>query len=98
MSQLERYTTGEVTPHRADRAVAAQAKALYDQVRIAAFKVDGAFALADHIMQKAVVLDEHRRALAGDDPITNQMLAEIEVAAVRQATNIQRKLFDAWGL
>lgn len=95
--ELMRYSNGEVVPKH-DRAVARRAKAVHDEVRLAAFKADGALALGGHIMDGVVGLDQHRRALAKNDPVLNTMLAEIEATAVQSAAKIQADLYKGWNI
>lgn len=95
-NELIKYAKGEAVPSRVDREVARQAREVYNEVRIAGVEVDGAMALADHIMERAVELDGRRRSLAEDDPAINMMLTEIEVTAIRQAKHIQAGLFSGW--
>ena len=97
--ELVRYTKGEVRPLRQDRALVAEAKEAFDEVRLTSFKVDGAIALAGHVMEKVHELDVHRRSLAGDDPVTNQILVEVELAAMAQVRKIQAGLYGvSWTL
>jgi hypothetical protein len=96
-NELMKYTKGEPAPLR-DRRVAKQAKKVYDEVRLSALQMNGATALAAHTMETLMELDAHRRRLAGDDPVTNQMLVEIELTAVRQVGRIQSNLFNQWGM
>jgi hypothetical protein len=49
-------------------------------------------------MQGAVELDQVRKQLAGEDPITSAMLADFEAMALLKAKNIQRNLFGEFGL
>jgi hypothetical protein len=51
-------------------------------VRIKSFQADGALALAGHIMEGILGLDNRRRMLAQDDPITNALLADIQAQAM----------------
>lgn len=96
-NELIRYTTGqEVVPMR-DRAVAKRAKVVRDDTRIAALKSDASMALAAHIMEGLVGLDNYRQQLAQDDPMIKAMLMEIEAAAIRQAKSIQNGLHNDWG-
>jgi hypothetical protein len=97
-NELMRYTTGEARPARYDRQVARQAKPIHDEVRLSAFKADGALALAGHIMEGVASLDTHRRMLAGNDPVTNRLLADIEQQALFSVKTIQAKLYNGWGL
>lgn len=96
--ELMRYTSGEARVVRRDRAVAARAKSIHDEVRLAAFKADGALALAGHVMEGVVALDTHRRMLAGDDPVTTALLADIEQQALFSVKKIQANLYNDWGL
>jgi hypothetical protein len=97
-NDLMLYTSGEARVVRRDRAVAARAKPIHDEVRLSAFKADGAMALAGHIMEGVVSLDQHRRMLAGNDPVTNSLLADIEQQALFTVKNIQANLYNGWGL
>lgn len=97
-SQLIKYATGEVTPTREERPIAKQARKLFDEVRIAGLVADGQVALTAHIMEQVVELDARRRELAGDDPITNSMLADIEIEAVRQLKRIANDTYRQWKL
>lgn len=95
-NDLMLYARGDLTPVRADRAVAGKAKQVFDEVRLTSLKAEGALALAGKIMEGVVELDKHRRALAGEDAVLNMMLTDIEVTAVARASRIQRELFDRW--
>jgi hypothetical protein len=96
--ELMRYVSGDVRPARVDRELVRQAKAVHDQVRLASFQADGAVALAGHLMEGMVGLDEHRRALAKDDPITNALLADIEQQAILSVKKIQANLYNGWAI
>lgn len=96
--ELMRYMHRDARPARYDRAVAARAKPIHDEVRLSAFKADGALALAGHIMEGVVSLDMHRRMLAGNDPVTNRLLADIEQQALFSVRQIQANLYNGWGL
>lgn len=98
MSELLPVAKGEVRPALRDRDVARRAKKLFDDTRMAGMKVDASMALAGHIMQAAVELDTKRQAIAGSDPILNQLLIEIEATAIRQAQAIQSNISNGWGL
>lgn len=97
-NELVRYATGDVRPRIADIAIARKAKQIHDEVRLTALKVDGAMALAGHIMEGLVAMDDRRRQLAKDDPVTNEMLARIEATAVNQIGVIQMNLYNGWRL
>jgi len=96
--ELMEYMNGNRRVARVDREVVGRAKAVHDEVRLAAFKVDGALALGGHIMEGVVGLDEHRRALAKDDPVTTALLADIEQTAIFAAKKIQSNLYNDFGL
>ena len=98
MSELIKYVNGEVRPAREDKAVAKQSKAVYDETRVAAFKAEASFALAGHIMQKLAELDGIRVAIAGNDPIMNDLLIGIETQAIQKAKAIHGGLFNGWHL
>jgi hypothetical protein len=94
--ELMRYANGELRPAKLDRDIAKKAKAIQDEVRTAAFKIDGALALGGHVMEGVVELDSRRRQLAGNDPLTNALLADIEQAALFAVKKIQSNLFNDW--
>jgi len=96
--ELQRYASGNAQPARVDRAVARQARTVYDEVRIKSFQADGALALAGHIMEGVVGLDARRQALSQGDPITNALLADIQTQAMFQVRKIQAQLFDDWNM
>lgn len=73
------------------KGIAREAQQVYDDVHLAALRVQGAVALGGHIMDGIVELDEHRRSLAGDDPVLKTLLADIEAATVRQVKSIQNE-------
>ena len=96
--KLVRYTTGQVAVPRKDKLVAGQAKEIYDETRLAGFKVDGALALAGHIMEGVVELDNLRQSLTQGDQIQDLMLSQIQGNALRQVIKIQSGLYEGWGL
>lgn len=66
-------------------------------VRLAAHETNGLAALTGHMMQRVVELDEHRQALAGNDPVQNAMLGQLEQNFVRACSGIQTRLFNGFG-
>lgn len=96
--ELMEYMNGDRKVARRDREVAGNAKTIHDQVRLAGFKADGAMALAGHIMEGMVGLDDQRRMLARNDPVTSTILADIEQQALFQVKKIQGRLYDGWEL
>lgn len=99
MSELVPYNTpltgGGI---RKNRAALRRIEEVVSEVRMAGVKTDGAIALAAHVMEGVRDLDDERRVLAAGDPVTNQVLAEIELEAVRQVKKIQGALFDVWSI
>lgn len=91
------YSSGAPVPGR-DRKVAKQGKDVFDEVRLRGMQIDGAMALAGHIMEEAVELDAKRLSLAAGDPMTAALLADIEATALRQAKAIQSSLYSRWGI
>lgn len=96
-NKLVRYTNGEVAVPYRDRSVAKRAKDVFDEVRLNALKADGAMALAGHIMEGVVELDNLRREISQGDPALEAMLMSFESTALRQMAKIQRELYDPWG-
>lgn len=97
-TDLLRYTNGDVAPPRRDRELAKNGKKVFDDVRLAALRIDGAFALAAHIMEGAKELDDFASRLAQGDPIIRALLTDIEVTGLRQAAAIQRNVYSPWNL
>ena len=93
---IMRFLAGDAP--RTSRAVVSQAKQTRTEVQLAGFKADGALALGGHIMEGVVCLDGHRRLLAGNDPLLNTLLADIEQTALFQAKKIQTGLYSQWKL
>jgi hypothetical protein len=75
-----------------------QSDATVAEVRRSAQRVDGAMALAGHMMGGLTELDKLRQKLAGDDMPLNMMLSDIEAMAIQQCKHIQARLFNPWGL
>lgn len=78
--------------------VVKKARRLYNEVQIADFKASGAFALAAKVMQGAVELDAVRAQLSQGDPMVSAMLADFEAVAFQKVKNIQRGLYNDFGL
>lgn len=97
-SELARYARGEISPRRQDRAIAAASRDLFNEVRLATLKADGAMALAAHLMEGMTGLDEQRRSLSRGDQIADVMLAEIQIATLHAVKKIQTSLYDQWGM
>ncbi len=89
--ELMPYVTGEVKPRGQDKAVARQARAINNRVRLDGFQLDAGLALAGHAIEGVAGLDAHRRKIAGDDPALNMVLFEIEEEAIEGAKYIVRR-------
>ena len=81
-----------------DYGMRSKVKSVQDEVRLTAIKAEGALALAAHIMEGVIGLDEHRKSISAGDPVTDVLLTEIEVAAVRHVKSIQGSLYNNWRL
>lgn len=79
---------------RPQRALTPGAKAVIDEVRLAALKADGVLRLTDRIMEGVVEMDDDRRHLARGDETKNLILAELEATAVQKLRGIQRQLYS----
>ena len=87
------YVTGAQRPARHDRELVGRARGVYEDVVLSRVKVDGAMAIAGHIMEGVTLLDARRRALAGDNAQLNAVLGSIELNTVHQVEGIQRDMF-----
>ena len=85
-------------PSRRDRVQSAAARQFISDVQLAALKVDGVTALADHIVRGLDTLDDEVVLMAGLDERKARIFAEIETTAIVQCKVIQRSLNDPWGL
>jgi len=83
---------------RPRRDLSPQGRNVYDEVRLAALKADGATALAGHMMNRLRDLDDNRRQVAQDDATLNLICAEFESEAVQQCKEIQRGLNSPFDL
>ncbi len=81
-----------------EREEAQRRQDVKDAVRLAAFMSQGIKALAADNMKGMRGLDECRKAIAGGDEILNMMCAEFEEDAFQQSRDIQRGVFNEWGL
>lgn len=92
-NELMRYARGQEPVPWHERRATKQAKEVLNEVRLADLEVQGAFALASKIMEKAVDLDSYRQSLSRGDTVVNMMLADIQIMAMRQAHSIQSNLY-----
>jgi hypothetical protein len=95
-NELMLYSRGEAVPARRDRAVAREAKQLYDRARLQAMKADASLALAGHIMNGVVELDKLRHQLSDKDVFLEMILTDIEAVALKQVRRIQVDLTGLW--
>jgi hypothetical protein len=98
MSELIRRSSGAIRPIKESRELQQQKQRLMDEARLDGVKIDGVAALANHIFERAVDLNEARISLAGGDPITHALLGDIQANAMRQMKKIQNSLYDEWSL
>lgn len=75
---------------RVSREVVRQAKHITEEVKLAGLQVDASVALAAHVMQAVTQLDEHRKALAGEDVTLNLALSEVMMTSLRQVQALQQ--------
>lgn len=78
---------------RQDKAPEGPAELTNDGLR--QIREERELSLAAHIMEGITALDQHRRMLAQNDPVTNALLADLELSTI---TNIQRNLSSHWGV
>lgn len=83
-----RYASGEAKPRQQDRAVAARAKRIYDDIQTADFEARGILALIGDIMEGTAHLDDLRENVAKDRPGLNAILAQLELDGVQQVREI----------
>lgn len=95
-NELMLYARGYLPVRRGDRQVAKLGKQIYDETRVAGLKATATLALASHMMEGISELDQHRKRLAGDDPMLNALLGQIEMGAIRKLSGIQTSLFTGF--
>jgi len=96
-NELVGYSRGEVIAPRVDRAVARQAKQVYDKARLAAMEADAVIAVAGHVMEGVADLDAKRKDLAQEDVTLHMALADIEMMAIRQIKSSIQRDFGSFG-
>jgi hypothetical protein len=75
---------------RAERAHNDTMRAIVHEAREVGMALDAEAAIAARFMERAVDLDQHRKALAGDDPTLNAVLMRIELGFVAKGERHQR--------
>ncbi len=83
-------------PSRAERDHNRTMNSLVRATQVQGMRVDAEAALTGRIMERAVDLDNYRRALAGDDPVLDSVLTRIEVGFVEKALRHQRDFGSMW--
>ncbi|WP_022907528.1 hypothetical protein [Curtobacterium sp. B18] len=63
---------------------------IVNEAREVGMRLDAEAAVAARFMERAVDLDNHRKALAGDDPTLNAVLLRIELGFVAKGERHQR--------
>lgn len=99
-TELERWAkpSSSLIPSREERAHGKAVQRVVRETQLQGLKVDADAALAGRIMERAVDLDNHRKALANGDPILDAILSRIELSFVDQAQRLQRNLGSEFGL
>lgn len=97
-SELSRMASGELRPRREQKELAQAAKQIVAEVQLAGLKADGTLALAVHIMEQVRDVVAYRRQLVEGDPEMAMILSQFEAQGYRQVQQIQRDLFNPWGL
>jgi hypothetical protein len=95
--ELMPYVRSEQVVPKRDRRIARPAKDVYDETRLAGFRVSSGVALAGHAMEEIAGLDARRHWLAGNDPALGMALLDIEIEAIQGAKAIIRHYNDPWG-
>jgi hypothetical protein len=91
MSELERWANpASIIPSRDERAHSKAVQRLVRETKFNGLKVDAEAALTGRIMERAVDIDEYRKALANGDPVLDAVLTRIEVQFVDKAARIQK--------
>lgn len=97
-NSLARIIDSGIRPHRKDRAVVVKGNEVVNDVRLSGLKAEGATALAAKSMEIIAGLDEHRRQLAGENPVLDKMLVELELIAFGKVRTINNNLGNTFGL
>lgn len=100
MSELERWAqrSAPLMSSREEREGKRAAVAIVTEAKLAALQVDVESAVTERVMDRATALDQHRKALAGDDPLLNELLKRIEFQFVLKGQAHVRNLNDGFRL
>lgn len=92
MNDLERWgkRTQSIIPSREERVHNQAMQAVTYDARETALRLDAEAAITARFMDRAVDIDQHRKALAGDDPVLNAVLMRIELGFVAKGEQHQR--------
>lgn len=97
-NSLARIIESGVRPTRQNRDAVTKGNEVFNAVRLSGLKAEGVTALAAKSMDIVAGLDEHRRQLAGENPVLDQMLAELELIAFGKVRTINSNLGNTFGL
>ena len=94
MNEMERWAAAgsSIIPSREAREHKKAIERLVNETKFAGLRLDAEAALTGRIMERAVDLDHHRKALAGDDPALNAVLMRIELGFADKGIRIQKSL------
>jgi hypothetical protein len=59
--------------------------------------LDASMIVTEHAMDNIMTLDTRRRQLAGNDPVLNEILGQVEMNYVHAAGRIQNRMFNDLG-
>lgn len=93
-NELMRMAQGNVPVTRADRQAVKEAAGIVRYVQKTGLMADGAFALGEHLMERAHRIDALRKKLEGDDPALQLQLSRFQAIALDQAEALQCNLFS----
>lgn len=90
-NELERWAASDgLVPSREARQHKRAINGLIRETQFAGLRVDAEAALTGRIMERAVDIDQYRKALAGNDETLNMVLTRIELNFVDKAQRVQR--------
>ncbi len=94
MNELEQWGNGSagLAPRRNKHAHDQVVKRIMFDAKEVALKIDATAAVTEHLMDRAVRVDQYRRNLAGNDPTLNAILTRIELGFVAAGERYQRDL------
>lgn len=91
-NELERWAANSpsLIPSKDERTHKRAVANLVRETQFAGLRVDAEAALAGRIMERAVDIDQYRKALAGNDETLHAVLTRIELNFVDKAARHQR--------